>query len=94
MFFTSLFDKRMSLRFRRVTFPDSRELKWSCPAFLFRTFLFLVILNLLTVALCVFSFPIVLDRNVGSPSLTAFVDIRKYKKTGKHLNLEELSPIR
>jgi hypothetical protein len=54
----------------------------------------LVILNLLTVALCVFSFPIVLDRNVGSPSLTAFVDIRKYKKTGKHLNLEELSPIR
>lgn len=48
----------ISLRFDLVVLPDSRELKWSWPALRCMTFLFLVILNLFTVALCVLIFGI------------------------------------
>lgn len=48
----------ISRRLFLVTLPDSRELKWSWPAFLFKIFCFLVILKRLAVALWVFIFGI------------------------------------
>lgn len=54
MVFVKVPDMRLSRRLFRVVLPPSRVLKWSWPAVRLRTFPFLVILNLLATALCVF----------------------------------------
>jgi len=65
----------ISRLFLRVVFPDSRELKWSCPVFLFKSFPLFVTLNLFAMALFVFIFI------PGSRTLTNFFNITFYKLT-------------